>query len=298
MFDKSNIKVGIAPLTWTNDDLPELGGEISFEQCIKEMAQAGYEGCEVGNKFPQEVSSLKQALLPFNLQIANKWYSSYFSNPEKQKESLDGFKHHVEFLKNMGAKVAGVAECERCVQQSSHAIFASKPVLDESQWGGFIEGLHKAGEIAKSFGLDMVYHYHMGTVIQTESEIETLMTHTDETLVSLILDTGHSYFTGADNLKIIEQYGHRIKHVHLKDIRANILHLVKNKNLSFLDAVKAGVFTVPGDGCIDFTAIFKALKNTDYRGWFVVEAEQDPNIADPITYAKMGRETIKSLAGV
>lgn len=298
MFDKTKVKIGIAPLTWTNDDLPELGGDIPFEQCIREMAETGYEGCEVGNKFPTDASVLKKALSPFNLQIANKWFSSYFSADEKQAESLEAFQVHAEFLSNMGAKVAGVAECVRCIQQSDQPILQDKPVLNNHEWTQLVDGLHKAGEIAQSFGLSLVYHYHMGTVIQTHNEISELMRLTDPSLVSLILDTGHTYFAGDSNIDVIKNFGDRIKHVHLKDIRANILHAVKNKQLSFLQAVKEGVFTVPGDGCIDFNAILKALSDIAYEGWLVVEAEQDPNYAHPRQYAQKGRDTIRTLVGI
>lgn len=298
MFDKQKVKVGIAPLTWTNDDLPELGGDISFEQCIREMALAGYQGCEVGNKFPKDVKQLKQALAPYQLQIASAWFSSYFSNEQKQKQNLEDFKVHAEFLHNMGAKVIVVAECESSIQQTGSPILGEKPVLTESGWTHLIDGLHEAGRIAHQRNLQIVYHYHMGTVIQNTDEIAVLMSKTDPTLVSLLLDTGHLYFAGGNSVALIEQFGHRIKHVHLKDIRANILHLVKNSQLSFLDAVKAGVFTVPGDGCIDFEPIFAALSACAYTGWLLIEAEQDPEKANPLEFAKLGRETVRSLAGV
>lgn len=298
MFDKDNIKVGIAPINWTNDDLPELGGDIPLDTCLSEMNKAGYQGCEVGNKFPRDAKLLANTLKPYNLEIASAWFSSFFSNPAKQAQSLDEFKIHAEFLHHMGAKVVVVAECEGCTQLSKVPILDQKPELDDEGWQHLVTGLELAGDIAKDFGLDLVYHYHMGTVVQFESEIDTLMRLTNPDKVSLLLDTGHLVFAGGDNVKLIRKYGSRIKHVHLKDIRQDIYNQTKIERLSFLDAVKAGVFTVPGDGMIEYKEIFEALKQINYQGWFLVEAEQDPNKANPYQYAKIGRDTIQTLAGV
>lgn len=298
MFNKGNIKVGIAPINWTNDDLPELGGDIPLEQCLSEMALAGYQGCEVGNKFPRDPKVLGSLLAPHHLEIASAWFSSFFSAPKKQAQSLEDFKQHVSFLSAMGAKVVVVAECEGCTQQSDLPILKHKPILDDRGWEYLVQGLEIAGEIAQSHGLELVYHYHMGTVIQTEEEVTTLMARTPADKVSLLLDTGHLVFAGGDNVRLSEAFGKRIKHVHLKDIRRDVLAQVIDDDLCFMDAVKAGVFTVPGDGMIDYKPIFDSLHAHDYRGWFVVEAEQDPSVANPLHYAKIGRQTIETLAGV
>ena len=295
---KQHIKVGIAPIGWSNDDMPELGGDISFEQCIQEMAQAGYDGCEVGHKFPRNPKQLKKALDPLNLQVASAWFSSFFSNEAKQKQSLRDFNTHCEFLSNMGSKVVVVAECEKAIQQQDLPILKHQPQLDSQEWGHFIKGLNEAGKIAQQWKLNLVYHYHMGTVVQQDDDIKRLMENTKPELVSLVFDTGHAYFAGMDPDLICIQYLDRIKHVHLKDVRSDVLKICKDRSLSFLDAVREGVFTVPGDGCIDFQPILNRLVQADYQGWWVVEAEQDPLKANPLVYAQLGRKTIKSLSGI
>jgi inosose dehydratase len=292
MNNINNIKLAIAPICWTNDDLPELGGHISFEQCIGEMAEAGYHGCEVGNKFPRDPDTLRAALLPYNLSIASAWYSSYFTE-NRADETLSGFITHMNFLKAMGANVIVVCECGHSIQGKAQAILGNKPVFTNHQWELLINGLHTIGRLANENNMAIVYHHHMGTGIQTEEEIDRLMLESDPNLVSLLFDTGHLYFAGNDLLAILNKYESRIKHIHLKDIRGDVLQQTKQNQLSFLDAVRAGVFTVPGDGCIDFDPIFAGLLKMNYKGWWVVEAEQDPEKAIPLVYAKMAREYLR-----
>ncbi len=298
MLDKKKIKIGIAPIGWTNDDLPELGGEIPFEQCIREMAEAGYVGSEVGNKYPKDPSVLKKALAPYKLSIATAWYSSYFTSQDDPAPTIEGFKKHMLFLKAMGAKVVVVAECGNGIQGQDIPILEKKPTLDNAGWDKLISGLHTVGKIALENKMRIVYHHHMGTVVQSRKDVDTLMTKTDPSLVWLLADTGHMYFSGGDPVSLFHDYGKRIAHVHLKDIRAPVLEKVKKENLSFLQAVKAGVFTVPGDGAIDYKPIAKELEQMNYEGWLLVEAEQDPVKANPLKYAKMGRTYIKQVFGL
>lgn len=291
------IKIGIAPIGWSNDDLPELGGHIPFEQCISEMAQAGYAGCEVGNKFPRDTVALQNALQPHQLDIASAWYSLYFTE-DRAQETIDGFVKHMHFLKTMGAKVVVVCECGHSIQGKPLSVLANKPIFTKAQWQLLIDGLHHIGELAKAEQMTVVYHYHMGTGVQYEEEIDYLMQATDPELVSLLLDTGHSHFAGHDPLTILNKHTFRIEHVHLKDIRADILQQTANNALSFLDAVKAGVFTVPGDGCINWEPILNTLLEQDYTGWWIVEAEQDPDKANPLAYAQKAREFIWDTVGL
>lgn len=294
MFTRETIKLGIAPIGWTNDDLPELGGNISFEQCISEMSTAGFEGCEVGNKFPRDTATLQLALSPYGLSVASAWYSAYFTDPKKQKTTYEGFLQHMNFLKSMGSKVIVICECGSCIQGENKPILGKeKPIFSNSEWRLLIDGLHHIGTIAKENGMAIVYHHHMGTGVQTQSEINHLMEKTDPTLVSLLFDTGHLVFAGGNPLQILKEYGNRIKHVHLKDLRQNVFIKVKEDGLSFLDSVKAGIFTVPGDGMIDYQPIFHELKSQNYQGWFIVEAEQDPDKANPLEYAKKARTFIR-----
>lgn len=288
-----NIKFGIAPIGWSNDDMPELGGHISFEQCISEMALAGFEGCEVGNKFPRDPQTLHSALSKYKLSVASAWHSLYFTESGREQETIASFTHHMNFLQAMGAKVIVVCECGHSIQGKSLPVFAYKPIFSESQWQNLVSGLHYIGDLARANDMRIVYHHHMGTGVQQQEEIDRLMSETDPELVSLLLDTGHLTFAGNDPLITLQKHINRIKHVHLKDIRADVLRDVHTHQLSFLSAVRAGVFTVPGDGCIDFLPLFETLLNANYQGWWIVEAEQDPEKANPLIYAKKARNFLR-----
>ncbi|MCI6099508.1 MAG: myo-inosose-2 dehydratase [Selenomonas sp.] len=264
----AKIKLGIAPIAWTNDDMPDLGKENTFEQCVSEMALAGYEGCEVGNKYPKDPSILKKALNLRGLQIASAWFSSYLlTQPYEQVEK--DFRAHCAFLQAMGAKFCNVAEQGTSVQGKLDVpVFAGKPINTEEQWKMLTEGLDKLGKVAKEdYGLTMTYHHHMGTCVQTTAEIDRLMEQTNPEYVSLLFDTGHLVCSGEDPVAILKKYLPRIRHIHLKDIRMKVRDKVKAENMSFLDGVRAGMFTVPGDGDIDFGPIFDIVMKSDYEGW-------------------------------
>ena len=206
---------------------------------------------------------------------------------------------HCEFLKAMGAKFCNVAEQGNSVQgQLKTPVFAGKPVNTEEQWKLLTEGLNKLGAVAKKIGLSMTYHHHMGTGVQTEAEIDRLMKDTDPELVFLLFDTGHLVCSGEDYLGILKKYLPRIRHIHLKDVRMDIRNKVKDEDMSFLDGVRAGMFTVPGDGDVDFEPIFDIINASDYDGWFIVEAEQDPAKANPLEYAIKARKYIRDKAHI
>ncbi|MBU2509883.1 myo-inosose-2 dehydratase [bacterium] len=297
MLNKKDIDLGIAPIGWTNDDLPELGGHIPFEQCISEMAQAGYTGTEVGNKYPREPEELKRYLNPLKLRVASAWFSTYFTEGKKD-ETIIGFQRHMEFLKEMGASVIVVCECGFCIQGKNLPVLEEKPVFNNRQWELLKTGLEGIGQMAAANRMKIVYHHHMGTGVQTRAEIDHLLGITDPQLIYLLLDTGHITYSGDDALILAEKYGTRIKHVHLKDIRRKVLEQVRTEKMSFLDSVKAGVFTVPGDGMIDFIPLFKLFERINYQGWMVVEAEQDSGKANPLEYARKAREYILKNGGI
>lgn len=290
----TQFKLAISPIGWSNDDVPELGGDISFEQCIQEMALAGYQGCEIGKKFPRDPAVLLQALASHKLEVASGWYSLHFTEPGREHETIAGFIKHMNFLKMMKSKVIVVCECGHSIQTKSLPLFSNKPIFKADQWQKLIVGLHDIGRIANENEMRIVYHYHMGTGIQQTDEISRLMRETDEEVVSLLLDTGHAAYAGENPLELLDKYGKRIKHVHLKDVRKDILNQVKEKNFSFIESVKAGIFTVPGDGDLDFQPILQKLVGLNYQEWVVVEAEQDPAIAHPLTYAKKAKENLEA----
>ena len=298
MFNKEKVKLGIAPIAWTNDDMPELGAENTFEQCISEMALAGFKGTEVGNKYPKDVKVLKKALELRGMEIASEWFSAYLTT-KPYEETEKAFITHRDFLHEMGAKVIVVSEQGHSIQGKMEIpIFKNKPSFTEEEWEKLSTGLDKLGKLAKERDMKLVYHHHMGTGVQTTEEIDRLMEITDSELVYLLYDIGHLVYSGEEPIEVLNKYIDRIKHVHLKDVRKNVINLVKEKDMSFLQSVKSGAFTVPGDGDIDFEHIFKILAENNYEGWLLVEAEQDPEKANPCEYAMKARKYIKEKANI
>ena len=297
MLDKKKVKLGIAPIGWINDDMPDLGKENTFQQCVSEMALAGFTGSEVGGKYPTDVETLKKALDLRGIQICNCWFSSFLiSRPYEETEKE--FIKQTDFLKAMGAKVIGVSEQSYSIQGKDQPIFEGKYVMNDEEWKLLTDGLNKLGQIAKDKGMMLTFHHHMGTVVQDPDEVERMMANTDPEYVSLLFDTGHFTYCGADPLEMVKKYVNRIKHVHLKDIRPEVVKEVKDNDLSFLEGVRRGAFTVPGDGCIDFDPIFKVLEENGYEGYMLVEAEQDPAKANPLEYAIKARKFIREKTGL
>ncbi len=296
-----NIQLGIAPINWTNDDMPELGAENTFEQCISEMALAGFTGCEVGNKFPRDIAVLKKALQLRGLQICNQW-NSYELTTKSLEENKKSFTLLLDFLEALGTKIIGGGETgNSCQGKKDVPVFEGKGMLNtHEEWKKFTHGLNELGKIARDRGMKLAFHHHMGTCIQTAAETERMLQETDPGYVFLNYDCGHFYFAGEDPVKCLSRFISRTAHIHLKDIRPQILQQVKDNRMSFLDGVKAGVFTVPGDkeGCIDFDGIFETLKKSDFKGWMVVEAEQDPAKANPLEYAMIARKFINKKTGL
>ncbi|MDE6550230.1 MAG: myo-inosose-2 dehydratase [Clostridia bacterium] len=297
-MNKRKVNLGIAPIAWTNDDMPDLGGGNTFEQCVSEMALAGFKGCEVGNKYPTDTAKLKKALEMRGLRIANRWFSSYIlTKPEEEVER--DFRIACSFLKEMGAGVIGASEQSCSVQgQINTPVFDAKCILSDAEWDRLAAGLNKLGDIASGYGLKLTYHHHMGTVVQTAEEVDRLMSMTDADKLWLLYDTGHLAYCGEDCVEVLRKHVSRVGHVHLKDIRPNVVKRVKEEKLSFLTGVREGAFTVPGDGCIDFAPIFDILDGSGYEGWMIVEAEQDPAVADPLEYAIKARQYLLDKAGL
>ncbi|MGI6213244.1 MAG: myo-inosose-2 dehydratase [Christensenellales bacterium] len=290
----TKIRLGIAPIGWTNDDMPDLGAEISFERCIGEMASAGYEGTEIGNKYPKDPALLKTELAKKGLVIANCWHSTFIlTRPFSEVE--EDFRQTCQKLKVLGARVVGVSEQSYSIQGTDKGVFEEKYVMNAAEWDKLAQGLNALGGIAKEYGISLTFHHHMGTVVQSEEEIDTLMAATDKERVSLLYDSGHAAYAGADYVRVINKHIDRIKHIHLKDIRKEVIDEVKAKKLSFLQGVRMGTFTVPGDGALDFAPIFALVKQSGYSGWLLVEAEQDPAIAPPLEYAKKAKAYMDNL---
>ena len=296
MISRRKVKLGIAPIAWTNDDMPDLGAENTFEQCISEMALAGFTGTEVGNKYPKDAAVLKKYLDLRGLSVCNAWFSTHFTS-KPEDETIKAFIRHRDFLHALGARVIGASEQGNSIQgRMDMPILGNKPVYTDKQWAQLAVGLERLALLASDKGMKLSYHHHMGTGVEAMDEIDELMARTKN--VWLLYDTGHAVFAGIDHVKLLEKYITRTIHVHLKDVRKAVLARVRPEKMSFLNAVREGVFTVPGDGMIDFEPVFKILDKSGYGGWLVVEAEQDPAKANPFEYAIKARRFIKENAGI
>jgi len=288
-----SVRIGINPLSWTNDDLPTLGADTPLEVCLSEGKQAGFSGFELGNKFPRKPELLGPILESHQLDLVSGWFSGELLSRSVEEE-IEAIQDHLHLLKTLGAKVMVYCEITGCVHGQQQTPLSHRPRISEAEIEALGEKLNKVAEYTLSQGVQIAYHHHMGTVIESESEVDFLMKYT-RPAVGLLLDTGHMTFAGGDPIAVQKRHADRIVHVHCKDLRPDILADAKNRDLSFLNAMLNGVFTVPGDGFIDYLSIFKGLKASNYSGWLVVEAEQDPAVAHPLTYATLGANNLKKL---
>lgn len=295
MFDSKNVFLGIAPIGWCNDDMPELGAENTFKQTVSEMALAGFTGCEIGNKYPSDPVELKKQLDLRGMRIASRWFSSFLLTKPYEEVEAD-FIRELDFLAAVGANRINVSEQSYSIQGKVDVPILTgghKYVMNDAEWDRFCDGLNKLGRVARGRGFKLCFHHHMGTVVQTSEETDRMMANTDPDCVFLCYDTGHFTFAGEDPLSMLKKYVDRVGHVHLKDMRLRVVEEARKNNWSFLTAVRNGAFTVPGDGDVDFDPVFKVLSDAGYQGWLLVEAEQDPAKADPLEYAIKGRTYIR-----
>ena len=299
MFEKGTVWFGVTPTLWTNDDNPILGNEIPFEQCVSEMALAGFEGCSVGHKYPTDRDELKRHLELRGLRVSEPWVSTFFTVNRMRERTLDQFHQQLEFIKDMGGTDIVLAELGGAVHQVPMVTpLANKPILNDEQWTALTEGMNELGRIAAEQGMKICYHHHVGTGVQTPEEVDRFVHSTDPEVVHLLYDPAHGYWGGCDPYKLVADYGSRIGHVHLKDVRKAVIERCTAESLSFAESIIEGVFTVPGDGDLDFRAILQSLADTGYTGWLVVEAEQDFRKAHPLTMAKKAREHLREITGL
>ena len=288
------VRIGANPIGWSNDDMRELGGATPLEVCLAEAKEAGFEGMELGHKFPREPKALATVLERFGLQLVSGWHSAELLRHGVDDE-MRHLRPHLDLLKALGCSVLVFAETLNAIHGDRGKPLAERPVLAAADWPQFGARMTEIADRTLAEGIRLVYHHHMGTVVESGDDIHALMAATGPS-VHLLLDTGHATFAGADPAALARRHRARISHVHAKDVRAGLMARARQERLSFLDAVIAGVFTVPGDGCVDYPAVFRELPG--YSGWVVVEAEQDPAKAHPLTYAKLGYNNLRHhLAG-
>ena len=280
------LRLGMSPISWSNDDLPQLGGDTPLEVCLSETCEAGFVGTETGGKFPKQADALAGVLADHDLALVSGWYSGTLINNDLESE-LDRISDQLALFKSVGASVIVYGETYETVQNRQERPLSSRPKLDDFDVAAYGRRLTALAEHCAGEGVPLTFHHHMGTAVETEAELDAVMNATGEA-VGLLLDTGHLVFAGGDNAAVIAKHGNRINHFHTKDIRADVLAGIDRNAESFLDCVLKGVFTVPGDGMIDYDDIMKRLFDVGYEGWVIIEAEQDPAKANPLEYAKMG----------
>ncbi len=283
------IRLGANPIGWSNDDMQEIGGETPLETCLAEAREAGFEGMELGHKFPREASSLKAALAPFGLACVGGWHSIELLK-RSAREEFDLARPHRELLKAMGTDVFIVAETSNAIHGDRAMPLSQRPQMAAGDWPAYGAKITELAQRLSVEGLKLCYHHHMGTIVQSEADIHAFMANTNAP-ANLLLDTGHAAWGGADPAALARQYKSRISHVHCKDVRKAKMQEARAGDWSFLDSIlgmgdELGVYTVPGDGMIDYVAIFRELQG--YSGWVVLEAEQDPKKAPALAYAKKG----------
>lgn len=291
-----NIKWGIAPIGWRNDDIPEIGAENTYKQILSDAKLAGFSGTEVGGCYPADPNELNKELALRDLQIPGQWFSSFIIR-DGVDAAAKAFDKHCAFLEAVDADVAVVSEQTHSIQgiRKGKNIYTDKPHFTDQEWAQLANGLNELGKVAQHHHVKLAYHHHMGTGVQTLSEVDRLMELTDPSVVHLLYDTGHIYVSDGEALPLLKKHFNRIAHVHFKDVRNNKLAECRHDKKSFLDSFLHGMFTVPGDGDINFSEILSCLLKNNYQGWVVIEAEQDPKTHNPLEYARKGRRHIDAL---
>ena len=280
------IKLGIAPIAWSNDDMPELGGDTPIEQCLEEASSAGFTGIELGGKFPRNPGITNFLLNKYKLKMPGGWYGSLLRTRSAEDEWV-AMQDHLNLLKLVNADVFVFADVSGSIQGDQTKRLSTRPTMEDDE---FVEYCKKINDISNRLsdeGIPMSYHEHMGTIIQTENDVDRFMNNTNQNTF-LLYDTGHLLFAEANYERVLTNYISKINHVHCKDIRQNILENSLKNDLSFRESFLDGVFTVPGDGCIDYEPLFEILYQNNYDKWLIIEAEQDPKKANPLEYAKIG----------
>jgi inosose dehydratase len=292
-----NVRIGVNPLSWMNDDLPSLGGETPLETALAEGREIGYEGFELGNKFPKDGPALKAKLDEFGLACVSGWYSGFLAHDSVDAE-IARCVAHMSKLQHNGVKVVVYGEVAGSIQGDMERPLRERPrFAGDAAWQAYAGRLDAFGaHLKRTYGITLAYHHHMGAYVESPDDIDTLMRLTDPACTSLLFDTGHAYYGGAtDPVPLLKRHVSRVAHVHCKDVRPDVIAKARNDGWSFLRGVLAGTFTVPGDGVIDYDAVLSTLRTGGYQGWLVVEAEQDPAVAPSYAYAKKGHDTLRRI---
>jgi len=281
-------KLGMSPIAWWNDDLPDLSDDVSLEECLRQSRSAGFTGMEKGRRFPESAAEMLPILKKADVTLCGGWYAGTVVN-ESLEVNQKRIQPMIDLFKAVDAPCIVYGEVGRSIQGDQSKPLATKPKLTGDEMKSYGRRMTEFAEWVEAQGMPLVYHHHMAAVVETEAELDSFMHHSG---ISLLFDAGHMAFAGGDVLRCIDNHHARIKHVHTKDVRMDVINKLDRTKESFLDAVKKGAFTVPGDGSLDFEAIVKKLAGYGYEGWFVVEAEQDPKKAPPLKMAQIGHKEL------
>jgi len=286
-----SIRFGVSPIAWINDDMPELGGDTPLERVFAEARDIGFAGIELGGKFPRDPQVLGALLARFQLKLVGGWYSASLLT-RTAREEIAALQSHLELLKALDCRVFIHAETSNAIHGDRARPLSATPRLDRLGWAPFGAKLTEVADHVAAQGLRFAYHHHLGTVVETGADIEWFFKSTGSS-VGMTVDTGHAALAGVDPIALIREHPERVAHVHCKDIRGQVVRNIKTKGGSFLQGVLDGMFTVPGDGDLDFGKVMQALAAIGYSGWIIVEAEQDPASADPRRYGELGLKTLR-----
>ena len=289
----SPVKIGINPISWSNDDLPSLGGETPLSTALREGKEIGYQGFELNGKFPKTPEGVRDVLGEYGLELVSGWYSNLMAHRSAEDE-IKGIAEHCRLLAENNAKVLVYGEVAGSIQSKRVPLVERPRFYTDEQWKVYGDKLTALARFTQSQGVRLAYHHHMGAYVESPEDIDRLMEVTGEE-VGLLFDAGHCYMGGGDPLAVLKKHIDRVCHVHFKDVRKNVVQLARNNQWSFPDCIVNGTFTVPGDGDIEFGPLLDTLYAANYRGWLVVEAEQDPAVAPSYLYAQKGYETLRAL---
>ncbi|MGQ3045576.1 MAG: myo-inosose-2 dehydratase [Niveispirillum sp.] len=289
-----SIRFGVSPIAWINDDMPELGGDTPLSTVLSDTAEIGFTGIELGGRFPRDPAALRDLLGGYDLNLVGGWYSGNLLTQDAEAE-IAALQPHLALLKALGTDVFVFAETSNAIHCRKEIPLNDTPSLTEAEWAQFGARLTAVSDYLKGQGMRMAYHHHLGTVVERPADLDAFLRHTGPS-VGLTVDTGHAVLGGVDPLALLRDHPERVAHVHCKDVRNDVFARVRETGMSFLDGVLAGMFTVPGDGSIDFGAVMRTLADIGYSGWVIVEAEQDPAIAPPAQYGRIGIRTLAEAA--
>lgn len=291
------IRYGTNPIAWANDDDQSIGAHIPTEQILQEAGQViGFDGIENGHRWPDNPQELRDLLGKYGLKFISGWYSTelFTRSVEEEIASVQG---HLAKLKANECKVCIVCECSNTVHGSPDIAVNQRPKLSAPQMQAFGAKMEAFAQYLADQGITLAYHHHMGTVVESPEEIDAFMAATGPA-THLLFDSGHCTFGGGNPEEVLSRHIDRVAHFHAKNIRADICARVRDEDMSFIQGVMAGAFTVPGDpeGAIDFAPLLRILAQAHYQGWLVIEAEQDPIKRNPLHYQSLGLKSLKETA--